>query len=89
MEPRNKQKSMYTYHAKLLICRKRKNMAKWHITFTNMGVWHNIEAPTKQKAKQIVLNMLKEINAENSTHIQCITLQSATKKELEKGLNYR
>lgn len=64
-------------------------MAKWHITFTNMGVWHNIEAPTKQDAEKIILAMLKEINAENSTHIQCITLQSATKKELEKGLDHR
>lgn len=75
---------MYTYYEKLLICRKKENMAKWHITFTNMGVWHNIEAPTKQKAEQIVLDMLKGIDVENSRHIQCITLQSATKKELKK-----
>ena len=62
-------------------------MAKWHITFTNLGVWHNIEAPTKQDAEEIVLDMLREIDVENSRHIQCITLQSATKKELERRIN--
>lgn len=62
-------------------------MAKWQITFTNLGIWNNIEAPTRQDAEEIVLDMLKEIDVENSRHIYCITLQSATKRELERGLN--